>query len=60
MTRTLAKRVEQLEMHIMPDAEPRKIVIQFVESGGEIVRSMDVELGRPVQQNQTQWRGGRR
>lgn len=37
MTRTLAKRVEQLETSIMPDDAPRKVTIQFVESDGEIV-----------------------
>lgn len=29
----------------MPDAEPHKMVIHFVESNGEIVGSMELEVG---------------
>ena len=61
MTRNLAKRVEQLETRMMPEAEPRKMVIQFVDSNGEIVGTKDLELGgRPPRGNQFWRRGGRR
>lgn len=60
MTRNLAKRVEQLETRIMPDAEPRKMVIQFVESNGEITGTMDMVLGPPARGKQFWRRGGRR
>lgn len=61
MTRNLAKRVEQLETRIMPDdPEPRKMVIQFVESNGEITGTMDVVLGPPARGKEFWRRGGRR
>ena len=44
MTRSIAKRLERLEERLLLEETPQGIRVDFVEPGGEIVRTMEIRL----------------
>ena len=44
MTRCIAKRLERLEERLLLEETPHGIRVDFVEPGGEIVRTMEIRL----------------
>jgi hypothetical protein len=46
MTRSLVLRLKRLEIRCKPTSEPRKIMIQIVGPGKEVVRTFELKGGR--------------
>ena len=44
MTRGIAKRLERLEERLLLEATAQGIRVDFVEPGGEIVRTLEIRL----------------
>lgn len=46
MTRSLVQRLKRLEISCAPTSEPRKIFIEIVGPGKEVVRTLELKGGR--------------
>ncbi len=57
-TRNLKRRLERLEVRLLPPSEENVLIVKFVSANGEIVGTQEFKLygGRPLMKKKGRWR----